>query len=202
MATNHFYSVPGSVRQNILFGRRYERVRYQQVVRVCALLRDFSLLPYGDKTIVGERGISLSGGQRARVNLARAIYKKADIYLLDDPLSAVDAQVGKQIFDECILGYLSDKIVVLATHQLQYMKKVDRILLMDQGMIVGGGDFNQLKETRSAFARMMDEQLPVSSTTPKEAVKVQSILNKLSVNSALSMSVIDPEGQQVAINIG
>lgn len=168
------------------------------MVRVCALLRDFSLLPYGDKTIVGERGISLSGGQRARVNLARAVYKKADIYLLDDPLSAVDAQVGKQIFEECILGYLSDKIVILATHQLQYMKKVDRILLMDQGRIVGRGDFNQLKESRQTFAKMMEEQLPLSSTTPEEEVNVQSILHKLSVNSALSMSTIDPEGQLVS----
>lgn len=168
------------------------------MVRVCALLRDFSLLPYGDKTIVGERGISLSGGQRARINLARAVYRKADIYLFDDPLSAVDAQVGKQIFEECFLDFLSDKIVVLATHQLQYMKKVDRIVLMDQGKILGMGNYNQLKATALNFAMMMEEQLPSASTSSEEAVSnVQNILNKLSVNSQLSMSLIDPEGQQV-----
>lgn len=186
----------GSVRQNILFGRQYDRIRYQQVVRVCALLRDFSLLPYGDKTIVGERGTSLSGGQRARINLARAVYRKADIYLLDDPLSAVDAHVGKQIFEECILGFLNDKIVILATHQLQFMKKVDRILVMDQGSIIGTGNFNQLKEAGLNFAMIMEEQLTFSNT--EETTNVQSILNKLSGNSQLSMTLVDPEGQTVS----
>lgn len=76
------------------------------MIKVCALERDMELLPYGDATVVGERGVSLSGGQRARVNLARAIYRKADIYLLDDPLSAVDTHVGKHIFEKCILDFL------------------------------------------------------------------------------------------------
>lgn len=78
-----------SVRQNILFGQPYERHRYQKVIKACALLRDFKQFPQGDLTIVGERGSSLSGGQKARINLARALYRQSDIYLLDDPLSAV-----------------------------------------------------------------------------------------------------------------
>lgn len=88
----------GSVRQNILFTEKYDEQRYKEVIRVCALERDLQLLPYGDYQMIGERGASLSGGQRARVNLARAIYRKADIYLLDDPLSAVDTLVGQVMF--------------------------------------------------------------------------------------------------------
>lgn len=88
-------------------------------------------MPYGDRTIVGEKGISLSGGQRARVNLARAIYKRADIYLLDDPLSAVDTQVGKELFQECIVRFLKGTTRVLVTHQLQYLRKVDMIAVLN-----------------------------------------------------------------------
>lgn len=96
---------PGSVRQNILFGHPYMKDRYRKVCKVCALLKDFKLLPFGDQTIVGEKGISLSGGQRARINLARCIYKEADIYIMDDPLSAVDTHVGKNYcIKQIILG--------------------------------------------------------------------------------------------------
>lgn len=96
----------GSVKNNIVFVGDFNEKRYREVVKVCALERDFQLLPLGDETIVGERGISLSGGQRARISLARAIYRKAEIYLLDDPLSAVDTHVGKHIFEQCIMEYL------------------------------------------------------------------------------------------------
>ena len=85
----------------------YDENRYRQVIKVCALERDLKLLPHGDNTIVGERGASLSGGQKARINLARSIYKKADIYLLDDPLSAVDTHVGRHLFKNCIQGFLA-----------------------------------------------------------------------------------------------
>ena len=112
-----------TVRNNILFGLPYDRFRYQEVVKHCALLTDFQQLPNGDKTLVGERGSSLSGGQRARVSLARAVYKNASIYLLDDPLSAVDAHVGKQLFEDCIgpNGYLAKRqnTRILVTHQVE-----------------------------------------------------------------------------------
>ncbi|CAG2062679.1 unnamed protein product, partial [Timema podura] len=120
----------GSVRNNILFGESYDRERYKEVVRVCALRRDLELLPHGDKSVVGERGISLSGGQRARINLARAVYKKADIYILDDPLSAVDAHVGKHLFEDCITGFLRKKTCILVTHQLQFLSHVDHIVIL------------------------------------------------------------------------
>lgn len=124
----------GTIRQNILFGLPMDKQRYRTVVKTCALERDFSLFPYGDKTAVGDRGVSLSGGQRARINLARAVYKEADIYLLDDPLSAVDTHVGKQLFQECITGFLKFKIVILVTHQIQHLEKVNNILYLDDGI--------------------------------------------------------------------
>lgn len=133
-------SISGSVRQNIVFGREFEVRRYKEVIKACSLTRDFSLLPFSDKTIVGERGISLSGGQRARINLARAVYKRADIYLLDDPLSAVDIHVGQQLFEDCIKTFLRDKIVILITHQLQYLKRADNIVVMDSGIVQATGE--------------------------------------------------------------
>lgn len=123
----------GTIRENILFGLPYDRKRFSDVVGICALKRDFDLFPYGDKTIVGDRGISLSGGQKARISLARAVYRQADIYLLDDPLSAVDSHVGKQLFEQCLRGYLRNKIVVLVTHQLQFLQQADHIVIMDKG---------------------------------------------------------------------
>ena len=99
-ASQEAWTFNGSVQDNILFGTEFDQTRYNQVVSVCALERDFSLFPYGDKTLVGERGISLSGGQKARLTLARALYRDVDIYLLDDPLSAVDTAVAKHIFQK------------------------------------------------------------------------------------------------------
>ncbi|XP_044588303.1 probable multidrug resistance-associated protein lethal(2)03659 isoform X2 [Cotesia glomerata] len=124
-----------TVRQNIIFGEPYDRQRYQRVVKACALLSDFKQFPQGDQTIVGERGSSLSGGQKARINLARAVYRQVDIYIFDDPLSAVDTHVGKHLFEECIQYYLAGKTRILATHQLQYIKSVDGILLMEHGTV-------------------------------------------------------------------
>lgn len=123
----------GTVRQNILFGQIYDKKRYKIVVKKCALERDFELLTYGDKTIVGERGASLSGGQKARISLARSVYRKASIYLLDDPLSAVDTHVGKHLFDQCMRDYLRNNIVILITHQLQFLQHADQIVIMDKG---------------------------------------------------------------------
>lgn len=139
----------GSVRQNILFGAEYDAQRYREVINVCSLGRDLQLLPHGDRTIVGERGASLSGGQRARVSLARAVYKKADIYLLDDPLSAVDTHVGKHIFEKCVRSFLGDRICVLVTHQLQLLKDVEHLVLMNGGFVAGQDTFQHLKESKA-----------------------------------------------------
>ncbi|CAH1105165.1 unnamed protein product [Psylliodes chrysocephalus] len=145
----------GSVRQNILFGNDYDEDRYAEVIKVCALERDLTLFPRGDRTLVGERGVTLSGGQRARVNLARAIYKQSDIYLLDDPLSAVDTHVGKQLFKECITGYLKSKCVILVTHQLQYLRPANCIYLLESGKVQASGTYQALKKSDSSFTKLL-----------------------------------------------
>lgn len=150
----------GSIRSNIIFVEEFNEIRYKEVVQVCALERDFKLLPQGDQTIVGERGVSLSGGQRARVNLARAIYKKADIYLLDDPLSAVDTHVGKHIFEKCVKEYLKDKSRILVTHQLQYLQNLQHVVIMNNGRIEAQGPYVELKKkSKESFLSLsaMDE---------------------------------------------
>lgn len=136
----------GTVKENILFGEPYEQKKYKDVVRVCSLEKDFELLQHGDGTLTGDRGFALSGGQRTRINLARAIYRDAEVYLLDDPLSAVDNHVGKQIFESCILGYLKNKTVILVTHQIQYLKKLDNIYLLKDGSLKHFTSYYDLKE--------------------------------------------------------
>ncbi|KAM4788296.1 ATP-binding cassette sub-family C member 4 isoform 9-T9 [Cyanocitta cristata] len=123
----------GTVRSNILFDKEYEKEKYEKVLKVCALKKDLELLANGDLTVIGDRGATLSGGQKARVNLARAVYQDADIYLLDDPLSAVDAEVGRHLFEKCICQALHQKISVLVTHQLQYLRAANQILILKDG---------------------------------------------------------------------
>ncbi|XP_022796168.1 multidrug resistance-associated protein 4-like isoform X3 [Stylophora pistillata] len=134
----------GSVRQNIVFGQTFEADRYDNVIKVCCLEKDIDLLPEGDLTLIGEKGVTLSGGQKARVCLARAVYFKADIYILDDPLSAVDVRVGRKLFDECIDGLLRQCPRVLVTHQLQYLRNATEILYLEKGKIHSRGSYTDL----------------------------------------------------------
>ena len=136
-----------TVRQNIIFNQLYDENRYRKVIRVTALDADIDAWDDGDDTLVGDRGIILSGGQKARINLARCIYRNADIYLLDDPLSAVDAHVGKHIYESCIRGFLGEKAVVLVTHQIHYLKDADEIVVLRNGAISSRGTYGQLLES-------------------------------------------------------
>lgn len=141
----------GTVRQNILFGNDFDEHKYKRVIFVSALEEDIRLLPFGDNTLVGERGVALSGGQRARVNLARALYNEAHCYLLDDPLSAVDSVVAKHIFDECINGYLKNKCVVLVTHQIQFIRDAKHIIVIKDGKCLNVGTYDDLSQTEFDF---------------------------------------------------
>lgn len=156
-----------TVRQNILFGLPYNAKKYKEVVRVCALQKDFQQFPHGDQTLVGERGASLSGGQRARINLARAVYRQADIYLLDDPLSAVDAHVGRQLFDECITGYLRHTTRILVTHQLHYLRAADYIAIMNNGVIETKGTYEELLLSGKDFAKLLCSVQEDKETSPE-----------------------------------
>ncbi|XP_049854965.1 ATP-binding cassette sub-family C member 4-like [Schistocerca gregaria] len=184
----------GSVRQNILFGQPYDSKKYREVIRACALTRDFELFPYGDKTVVGERGVALSGGQRARINLARAVYRNADLYLLDDPLSAVDTHVGKQLYEDCINGYLCTKTRILVTHQLQYLKDADHIIILNNGKIEDQGTFSELTLSKKNFANMLAN----NQEETKEAIKSsrEELRQQLSITSTFSKGDEDDEVEE------
>uniref|UniRef100_A0A8C2DVX8 ATP-binding cassette sub-family C member 10 n=1 Tax=Cyprinus carpio TaxID=7962 RepID=A0A8C2DVX8_CYPCA len=128
-----------TVQDNILFGRDFDSMFYQAVIEACALADDLNILPGGDQTEVGENGVTLSGGQKSRLALARAVYMDKEIYLLDDPLAAVDADVAHHLMEKCILGILKNKTRILCTHRIEFVDKADVVVLMDNGMIVKTG---------------------------------------------------------------
>ncbi|KAN0068424.1 P-loop containing nucleoside triphosphate hydrolase protein [Elaphomyces granulatus] len=154
-----------SVRDNILFGKEYDEQWYNKVVDACALNPDFDMFPAADLTEIGERGITVSGGQKQRLNIARAIYFESDIILMDDPLSAVDAHVGRHIMQNAICGLLKDKCRVLATHQLHILNRCDRIILMEDGRISAIDTFDSLMRNNLSFQRLM------ATTTQEEESK-------------------------------
>lgn len=144
-----------SVRDNIIFGSPFNKEKYDEVVRVCSLKADLDILPAGDMTEIGERGITLSGGQKARINLARSVYKKKDIYLFDDVLSAVDSRVGKHIMDECLTGMLANKTRILATHQLSLIERASRVIVLGTDGQVDIGTVDGLKARNQTLINLL-----------------------------------------------
>ncbi|CAK1599798.1 unnamed protein product [Parnassius mnemosyne] len=184
---------PSTVRENILFGMPYDKEKYNEVCKACALEKDFKQFPYGDQTLVGERGVSLSGGQRARINLARAVYREADIYLLDDPLSAVDANVGRQLFEGCINGYLRQRTRILVTHQIHFLKAADYIIVLNEGGIENMGTFDELVSSGKELAVMMASlQEGKDKSTDNNTLKVEE-----KEKAGLKKSVSISEGEEL-----
>ncbi|KAG9446395.1 hypothetical protein H6P81_012523 [Aristolochia fimbriata] len=146
----------GTVRENVLFGKNMDGELYEEVVKGCALDKDIEMWADGDMTIVGERGMNLSGGQKQRIQLARAVYNNSDVFLLDDPFSAVDVHTGAHLFKECLSQLLVDKTVIYVTHQLEFLDFSDLVLVMRDGAIVQSGKYEDLiKDTDGELVRQM-----------------------------------------------
>ncbi|XP_021347161.1 multidrug resistance-associated protein 1-like isoform X1 [Mizuhopecten yessoensis] len=182
-----------TLRENILFGKTYLEKKYWEVLEACQLIPDLRILSAGDQTEIGQKGINLSGGQKQRVSLARAVYNNADVYLLDDPLSAVDSHVGKALFQKVIgnEGMLKNKTRILVTHGVHWLPNVDRIIVMDGGQISEIGTYEELLQHNGPFAHFLqtfllndndkdDEDTGETGTTRrKRTLSVQEMQDEL-----------------------
>lgn len=179
-----------TLKNNILFGKPYDENRYQEIIDACALRPDLDILPGGDETEIGEKGINLSGGQKQRVSLARAVYSRSDLLLLDDPLSAVDAHVGKHIFQNVIgpEGILKKETRVLVTHGIGYLPQVDDIIVLKGGKVTEQGTYQELLQKKGAFAEFLVEYMTEQEDDLGEDLKqqLQEVVSEKDLSRALS----------------
>ncbi|CAO2838698.1 unnamed protein product [Amaranthus hypochondriacus] len=190
----------GTIRENILFGSAMDDLRYQETLRCCSLVRDLELLPYGDMTEIGERGINLSGGQKQRIQLARALYKDADIYLLDDPFSAVDAHTATSLLNHYVLEALSEKTVLLVTHQVDFLPAFHLCLLMSEGEIRRAGPYNELLASSPEFFDLVNaHKHTVGTENLAEVSKSKGPNNSTSEHKTPNIENLDQKlmGQQL-----
>ncbi|XP_022735021.1 ABC transporter C family member 3-like [Durio zibethinus] len=205
----------GKIEDNILFGREMDRERYDTVLEACTLKKDLEILSFGDQTVIGERGINLSGGQKQRIQIARALYQDADIYLFDDPFSAVDAHTGSHLFKEVLLGILSSKTVIYVTHQVEFLPAADLILVMKDGRIAQAGKYNDILNSGTDFMELVGahkkalstldtvEAGPVSENSMSEGdgameIAKQKVQNKENQsNESGKVEDVGPKGQLV-----
>ncbi|KAF9905090.1 hypothetical protein EC991_002043, partial [Linnemannia zychae] len=175
-----------TLRDNILFGNEYDQDRYQHILFACGLEPDLAILPAGDMTEIGERGINLSGGQKQRVSLARAAYDNADIYLLDDPLSAVDAHVDRHLWDHLLgpAGLLRNKARILVTHGIKHLREIDWIVMLEDGTIVEQGDYQTLMRDKKGFYQLIKEYATTRRPSLSERRKSSSALLQSEAPSA------------------
>ena len=146
-----------TIKQNIVFGKKYEKKKLDKILKICELQDDLDILPGGLETEIGERGINLSGGQKQRINIARAIYSNSDIYLIDDSLSALDSLVGQNIFKNVFKNFLEGKSKILVTHSLQYLDEVDRVIFIDDGKIIANGVYKKLIDENEKFRNFCND---------------------------------------------
>lgn len=172
----------GTLQENIIFGLPFHEEKYNTIIELCDLRKDINSFPKRDLTEIGQRGVILSGGQRARVGLARAAYSNADIYLLDDPLSAVDATVGRHLFDRCIKQFLAGRIRILVTHQVQFLKYTDSILMLQNGSVAFQGTYLQMSKEQGKHFSISGQGKQVANANDSVEVpgeeKTVSTLNR------------------------
>ncbi|GFZ01477.1 multidrug resistance-associated protein 14 [Actinidia rufa] len=197
----------GTIQENILFGSNMDRHRYQEVLEKCSLVKDLEMLPFGDHTIIGERGVNLSSGQKQRVQLARALYQDADVYLLDDPFSAVDAHTATNLFNDYVMGALSGKTVLLVTHQVDFLPAFDTILLMSEGKIVEAATYYQLLNSSQQFVNLINAhkdtagsemQTEYISQRPKTSKdEIQKIYTEEQIQAPLGDQLVKKEEREM-----
>ncbi|XP_064086924.1 ATP-binding cassette sub-family C member 5-like isoform X2 [Macrobrachium nipponense] len=184
LVTQQAWIYNATLRENIIIGQKFDEEKYKEVLRVCSLQSDLNLLSNGDMTEIGDRGSTLSGGQKQRVNLGRAVYSDRDIYLLDDPLSAVDTKVAKHIFGECIKGSLASKTVIFVTHATHFLEQCDEIVVMQTGKIAERGTHSELMERKGDYFDMVGldssgkEKKNEDNNTQKPSEKADSAESK------------------------
>ncbi|XP_070120378.1 cystic fibrosis transmembrane conductance regulator isoform X2 [Equus przewalskii] len=144
--------MPGTIKENIIFGVSYDEYRYRSVIKACQLEEDISKFAEKDNIVLGEGGIQLSGGQRARISLARAVYKDADLYLLDSPFGYLDVLTEKEIFESCVCKLMANKTRILVTSKMEHLKKADKILILHEGSSYFYGTFSELQNLRPDFS--------------------------------------------------
>ncbi|CAL9099661.1 unnamed protein product [Musa textilis] len=186
----------GSIQDNILFGSAMDQQKYQETLEKCSLVKDIEMLPFGDLTEIGERGVNLSGGQKQRIQLARALYQDADIYLLDDPFSAVDAHTATSLFNEYVMGALAEKTVLLVTHQVDFLPVFDSILLMSDGEVRSAASYNELLASSKAFEDLVNAHKDTVGPGRLEGVGShrQSKTSAREINSVKKQEMVKPSG--------
>ncbi|GAM22415.1 hypothetical protein SAMD00019534_055900 [Acytostelium subglobosum LB1] len=196
----------GSIRDNILFGKPYIKEMYLNVIEACSLKPDLIGFPLKDLTEIGERGVSLSGGQKQRISLARCLYSNAEAYVMDEPLSAVDAEVGKHLFEHCIRGVMANKTRVLVTHQLQFIPSADHIIVMDGGRIIQGTydelttqgiDFESIMKTKQIDMEEQDQPDQASTAAAAELKKSIDAAKHIKIENCIieDLRALDPMEQ-------
>lgn len=186
----------GSIQDNILFGSAMDQQKYQKTVEKCSLVKDIEMLPFGDLTEIGERGVNLSGGQKQRIQLARALYQDADIYLLDDPFSAVDAHTATSLFNEYVMGALAEKTVLLVTHQVDFLPVFDSILLMSDGEVRSAAPYDELLASSKAFEDLVSAHKDTVGPGRLEGVGSQRQIKTSAreINSSKKQEMVKPSG--------